>query len=320
MRLFAISCWLLALLAQPTAAAAAASSPALQPLEQQLEALVAARSGEVGIAALDLRTGESVSINGDEPFPMASTVKIAVAAAYLAQVDHGRRTLDQMIGGRSAYGLMEAMMIRSDNYATDLLIRNLGGPETVQQWVSWHSVKDMRVDRTIAQLLRARRDLRDVRDSSTPLAMVELLRKIDSGNVLKPESRALLLDMMARCKTGKNRIRGLLPAGIRVENKTGTLNGLSDDVGFITLPDGRRIALVVFARYGANRPRTIAEAARTIYYGFSSPRWTPFSAPAAAAEATNRRNASRRWGRCAGRVRRRPPGRGQRGTARPARR
>lgn len=279
MRLLYVSCWLLALLAQP---AAAASSPALQPLQQQLETLVAARSGEFGIAALDLHTGESVSINGDEPFPMASTVKIAVAAAYLAQVDHGRRTLDQAIGGRSAYRLMEAMMTRSDNYATDLLIRNLGGPETVQQWVSWHSLRDVRVDRTIAQLLRARRDLRDVRDSSTPMGMVELLRKIEGGKVLKPESRALLLDMMARCKTGKNRIRGLLPYGTRVENKTGTLNGLSDDVGYITLPDGRRIALVVFARYGANRSRTIAEAARAIYYGFSAPRWSPFAAPAAA--------------------------------------
>jgi beta-lactamase class A len=75
---------------------------------------------------------------------------------------------------------------------------------------------------------------------------------------------------MARCKTGKNRMRALLPFGTPVEHKTGTLNGYTSDVGFITLPDGRRIAVAMFARGGADRPRTIAETARAIYDGFKS--------------------------------------------------
>src|SRR3990170_4175667 len=168
MRWVAVLFWMLAFVAQP---ASAASSPSLQNLEQQLASLAAAAPGDVGVAALDLKTGELVSVRGDEPFPMASTVKIAVAANYLAQVEHGRRSLDDRISGRSARSLMEAMIIRSDNHATDVIIR----------------------------------------------------------------------DLMARCKTGKNRIRGLLPLGTHVENKTGTLNGLTTDVGFITLPDGRRL-------------------------------------------------------------------------------
>jgi beta-lactamase class A len=64
-------------------------------------------------------------------------------------------------------------------------------------------------------------------------------------------------------------MKALLPFGTPVEHKTGTLNGLTGDVGFITMPDGRRIAIAVFARGGSDRPRTIAEAARTIYDGFS---------------------------------------------------
>jgi hypothetical protein len=44
--------------------------------------------------------------------------------------------------------------------------------------------------------------------------------------------------MMRRCKTGSNRIRGILPAGARVENKTGTLSGYTGDVGFLTFPTG----------------------------------------------------------------------------------
>ena len=278
MRLIAYVVALLAFFAQP---ALAEAPPRLQHLEQQLSQLIGGMPGDVGVAALDLKSGEIVSVHGDNPYPMASTVKIAIAANYLAQVEHGRRTLDDRIGGRSAATLMEAMIIHSDNYATDLLLRNLGGPRTVQSWFEQQGIKGLRIDRSIAQLLSARRDLWDVRDSSTPKAMVDLLRRIDSGELLKPSSRSYLLDLMGRCVTGKNRIRGLLPSGARVENKTGTLSGLTSDVGFITLPDGRRVAVAFFARAGSNRPRTIAEAARAIYYGFARAFWTPLAATGA---------------------------------------
>jgi beta-lactamase class A len=283
MRVTAIIVFLLALFAQP---ALAEAPPRLKPLEQQLSYLIANNPGNVGIAALDLRTGEMVSLHGDEPFPMASTVKVAVAANYLAQVEYGRRSLDDTISGRSARSLMEAMMIHSDNHATDMLIRDLGGPDTLQKWLDQHHITGLRIDRTIAGLLAARRDLHDVRDSSTPRAMVDLLQRIDSGKLLKPSSRAYLLGLMARCATGKNRIRGMLPAGTLVQHKTGTLSGYTSDVGYITLNDGRRLAIAMFVRSGSDRPGTIARAARAIFDGFNSLWRAPFTATAAAASAS----------------------------------
>ena len=273
MRLTALFLFLLSLAAQP---AAAASAPFLQSLEQRLAWLTSNSRGDVGIAALDLRTGEMISVRGDEPFPMASTMKIAVAANYLAQVEHGRRSLSDQIGGRSAASLMNAMLVRSDNRATDILLRDLGGPRTLQAWLDQNKLTGIRIDRNIARLLADKRDLYDVRDSSTPRAMVELLRRIDSGNLLNRSSRSYLLDLMGRCATGKNRIRGQLPAGV-VQNKTGTLNNYTSDVGFLTLPDGRRVAVAFFARGGSDRPRTIATAARAIYDGFTSWFSRPFS-------------------------------------------
>ena len=267
MRLIAFLLSLLAFVAQP---AAAASSPYLQTLEQQLSSLVANKSADVGIYALDLKTGENISVKGDVAFPMASTVKVAVAALYLAQVDHGRRSLDDTISGVSARTLINRMMIHSDNRATDMLIADLGGPRTLDNWIRENGVTGLRVDRTIAQLLADKRDLWDHRDSATPHAMVYLLSKIYRAELIKPESRNYLLDVMSRCQTGKNRMKGLLPLGTPVEHKTGTLNGYTGDVGFITMPDGRRIAVAMFARGGANRPQAIAEAARTIYDGFRS--------------------------------------------------
>jgi beta-lactamase class A len=267
MRFWAILLSLLAFVAQP---AAAATSPSMSSLEQQLSYLVAGKSADVGIAALDMSTGESISIKGDTPFPMASTVKVAVAALYLAQVDHGRRSLDDTINGVSARSLMARMLIHSDNRATDILLRDLGGPTALHNWLQQNGVSGLRVDRTIAQLLSDRRDLWDRRDSSTPTAMVDLLKRIYKAELIKPASRNYLLDLMSRCETGKNRMKAMLPFGTPVEHKTGTLSGLTDDVGFITLPDGRRVAVAIFTRGGADRPRTIAEAARTIYDGFKS--------------------------------------------------
>ena len=250
--------------------AVAASSPTLQLAEQRLAAMVTENPGEFGIAAMDLATGKSIGFNADRPFPMASTMKIAVAAAYLAEVDAGRRGLGDAIAGTSAIALMDAMITRSDNRATDLLLATLGGPGQVDRWLRGHGLTDIRVDRTIAQLLGARRDLRDVRDSSTPTAMLGLLRVIDAGGALQPGSRSLLLDMMRRCRTGSNRIRGILPSGATVEHKTGTLSGYTGDVGFLTSPGGQRIAVAFFARGGENRPGVIATAARMIYDAFGT--------------------------------------------------
>src|SRR6476620_5549662 len=121
---------LLVVAAQP---AAAASTASLTSLEQQLSSLVSNKSADVGIAALDLNTGETVSIKGNTPFPMASTVKVAIAALYLAQVDNGRRSLDDRISGQPVRSLMRRMLIHSDNVATDILLKDLGGPDAVHE-------------------------------------------------------------------------------------------------------------------------------------------------------------------------------------------
>jgi beta-lactamase class A len=248
---------------------AAASSPELIGLERALSVLVAEHSGEYGIAALDLRDGSTVAINGDIPFPMASTVKLAIAATYLTEVDQGRHSLGDMIGGRPAARVLELMLVRSDNQAADQLLATVGGPAAVQQWLWSQKIVGIRMDRTIAQLLRERGHLADSEDVATPVAMVALLNKLDTGAVLTPQSRSLLLQLMARCETGTHRLRALLPAGTPVEDKTGTLDGVTNDVGFITMPDGRRVAIAVFARGGRDRQPVIAEVSRVIYDRFA---------------------------------------------------
>src|SRR4029078_13040652 len=179
---------------------------------------------------------------------MASTVKVAVAALYLAQVDNGRRSLDDVIDGQSARSLMRRMLVHSDNQATDILLADLGGPSAVHDWLQNNGVKGLRVDRTISELLRSKRDLWDRRDSSTPVAMVDLLKRIYRAELIKPQSRNFLLDLMAQRQPGRNRMKAGLPSGTPVEHKTGTLDGLADDVGFITMPAGHRAPTPILHR------------------------------------------------------------------------
>jgi beta-lactamase class A len=82
--------------------------------------------------------------------------------------------------------------------------------------------------------------------------MVALLRLLADHSPLNPEHTALLNEWMLEATSGPKRIKGLLPAGTPVAHKTGSsgvewdMIPATNDVGLITLPDGRRVALAVF--------------------------------------------------------------------------
>ena len=288
-------------------------SPRAPSFADQIAANAFSDTGRIGVAATILETGETLSYAGHDPFPMASTVKIAIAAAYLSGVDRGRFNLDQLyhFGRRgraiaTARQLIERMLIRSDNVAADILLKAVGGTESVNSWLMRAGIRGQRMDRTIARLVyddrgRTGRVLAvnlprtplevaqsatfnddgevnpayvgDARDSSTPAAMVHLLAKLHKGMLLSAENTEYLFDVMARCVTGQRRIKGMLPGGTPVAHKTGTLAGVSDDVGIITLPNGHHLAVAIFAkgmRSEWERDRTIAQLARLLYEGFGA--------------------------------------------------
>jgi len=114
----------------------------------------------------------------------------------------------------------------------------------------------------------------DPRDQSTPFAMLDLLMKIDSASAINKGSRDFLMASMSRTRTGAGRIKGLLPRGTPVAHKTGTSIGVANDVGYVTLPDGRRFAIAIFTASSdtplADRDRAVAEVARTLYDYFGT--------------------------------------------------
>jgi len=200
----------------------------------------------------------------------------------------------------SVANLIEPMITESDNSATDFCLEVAGGPEVVTKFLRSIGITDQRLDRSTAEILRdfygltdkayatvaeaayakdptlilrqSDRNLeyeKDPRDHSTPKAMLELLLAIDSGKILSEKSREFLLGVMSRTRTGGGRLRGLLPKKTPVAHKTGTIGGVANDVGFVTLPDGRRFAIAVFTKSSttseADRDRAVAEVTRALY-------------------------------------------------------
>lgn len=267
--------------------------------EARLASYADAGQGRIGVAAVDLGSGRAVSVLGDQPFPMASTSKIAIVATFLDGVDRGRWSLNDQYPlmvpvpsarfssavapvrrstSMSARGLIELAITRSDNQATDALLAAVGGPAAVNRWMRTSGLGGLRLDRDIATLVRDDGEFNpaqtiDVRDSATPMAMVQLLAGLYEGRWLTPESRAVLIGAMERCVTGKNRMRALLPEDARVAHKTGTLANTASDVGIIHTPDGRAIAVAIYVTgqgNKANRAARIASIARLVYDGYQT--------------------------------------------------
>jgi beta-lactamase class A len=307
----------------PTSPVGVASS---DRLSAQIERLQEISGGRVGVGAIHLESGREYYFNRDERFPMASAYKVPIAARLFDTIDRGELTLTQMIELRpedihpgsgtlsalfddpgvalSIHNLTELMLLISDNSATDVLLRTVGGGRAVTDRLRAIGVEGIDVSRPTIHLIansagaadppegeemtpQMYRDLRremsqqdrrtaaerfnaDPRDTSTPEAMARLLQKIWSREILSEESSAQLLDIMYRCQTGAARIKGLLPPGTRVAHKTGTLGQSTCDVGIIDLPgDAGHLVAAIFVKEAtesaANRERTIAEIARTLY-------------------------------------------------------
>lgn len=267
-------------------------------LEARIAQLAEGSRGRIGVAAIDLATGQQVSVLGDQRFPMASTSKIAIAATYLEMVDQGRASLTSEypllwpVRSRpfssaaapvrrgeymTALELIDLMITRSSNPATDAMIEAVGGVQAVNDWARRAGITDFSLDRDIATLVRDDGEFDpavhiDTRDSATPQAMVQLLAGLYQGRWLSYESRRVIISAMERCRTGTRRIPALMPSNVLVAHKTGSLNNTSSDIGVITAPDGRSIAVAIYVTGQGSRPNRearIASIARAIYDGYA---------------------------------------------------
>lgn len=194
----------------------------------------------LGVCFLDTASGEVSGNRMDEHFAMCSTFKLALVATYLREADRGRLDLGEILsyeeadllpwapvtrenlakGGMSIGALAQAAQEMSDGVAANLLVRRLGGPAALTAKLREMGDQVTRLDRyepDLGLVLSA-----DLRDTTSPLAMAQLVRRITTGDLLQQTSRERLLRWMENTKTGTQRLRAGLPAEWRSGNKTGT--------------------------------------------------------------------------------------------------
>ena len=268
---------------QPTPAGV----PKLDRLKLQIERLLAREDGVVGVAVEHLESGLGLAVNGDVPFPMASTFKVPILLELLYQVKEGRISLDDEISlqpsdqhvGSGLLAKLEApgvelsvlnmahlMMMISDNSATDILLEKVGAAN-INARLQAIGVNGLTVNRSCQSLIGDLRSLykdadtaediraaivdfsADPRDQATPLAMNSLLEKIYKKEIIDPASCELIIEIMLKCETGGQRILGDLPRDTKLAHKTGTIAGTYNDCGILFLPDGAgTVALTVFTK------------------------------------------------------------------------
>ncbi len=255
-----------------------AASPALAAeAPPELETYERESGGRVGLYAQNLVNGKKLAWRADERFVMCSTFKASLAACVLGRVDRGEEQLAAMIpygqadlleyapvarenlaAGKMSVGEMcKAIVELSDNTCANLLLARIGGPAALTGF--WRSLGDTtsRLDHDEPELNRSPPG--NPQDTTTPAAMANNLRRLVLGEALSAQSRVQLTEWMVNCKTGANRLRGGLPAGWKIGDKTG-YNG-KDAAGDIAVawpkPD-TPVLITAYVQGGTPTPAKIA--------------------------------------------------------------
>ncbi len=274
---------------------------ALTWLQQRLLALNTGQYAALrpGMYFLDLDTGNYLSIGGDRNVPTASVIKLPILIAFFQDVEAGKIRLDEtltmtrdmVVGGSgymqdrpvgSRFSALETasnMIITSDNTATNMIIKRMGGFEAVNQrfrsWGLQHTV----VRNWLPDLGATNR--------TTARELVQVMAMVEQGKLLSPAARSQAIHILRRVQNKR-----LLPVGLgqgaTIAHKTGYIRSVLGDAGIIYMPNGKRYLAAVLVENNSI-PSTargyIQEVSRIVYAymeqaaGLSVTRPSPASVP-----------------------------------------
>jgi beta-lactamase class A len=245
---------------------------------------------EPGVFLLDLDSNDYVSLEGATPRSSASTIKLPILVAFLQDLDAGKVSLDQQLimtedvigsgsgnmqyekpGSRfTALETASRMISISDNTATNMLIKLLGGQEVVnRRFLEWG------LNTTVI-----RNPLPDLEgtNTTTPEDLANVLAKVERGELISLRSRDRFLQIMRTTVTNT-----LLPQGLEedaiIAHKTGDIRSVLGDAGIIDMPNGKRYIAAVLVKRPDNSPEAkemIQKISKIAYQHFKWSKPNPF--------------------------------------------
>lgn len=230
----------------------------------------------IGVAAINLESGKTIRYHAYDQFQMASTVKVPIAIYLMHLAQNNQINLDKMIViepgdlvmgsglmgyflskpglSISIYNMFEPMIAISDNSATDIILKEIGGPSAVYKYLQKNDLQDIKITRSIEQLYADSSGLTawpkrttlklsdrvkiiknipdeikikayekfyvDSRDTATPIDMELLMMKLYNKKLLNDKYTKILMDVLN--KDSFSRVRSTLPKGSTLASKTGT--------------------------------------------------------------------------------------------------
>jgi beta-lactamase class A len=243
-------------------------------LDNKIGDILLNKNATVGVSVLGFENGFKYNRNADKKLPMQSVFKFHIAAAVLDFVDQGKLSLDQKIhldpsnllentwsplrdkypnGGVDVTlsEILELTVAKSDNNGCDILLKLLGGTQTVQKFMNSKGVKNFQIKNSEAEM---HKDWSlQYKNYSTTQSAVDVLKKFSDGKLLSKKSTEYLMKVMLSTSTGLNKLVEQLPKDTPVARKTGSsgknnagLTGAENEIAIVTLPNGKQYAIAVF--------------------------------------------------------------------------
>lgn len=255
-----------------------------QSLVSRLQPLITAHEGEVAIAVKHLKTGETFNHRADEPMPTASLIKLPIMVEAYRQAAEGKLNLSDQVtlrdedkapgsgilsthfSGGATFTIRDAvrlMIAYSDNTATNLVLAKIGLPAT-SETMEKLGLPNTKVH---AFVFRPNSSIAPERSrefglgSTTAIEMIRLVEMLHDKKMITPEACDTMLDHLRQCQD--KRLSRLLPAGVKVAHKTGSVAAVRTDAGLIEAKGGP-IAICVLTRNNKDQRWTEENAAEIL--------------------------------------------------------
>ena len=272
-----------------------------QNLKKEILQITKGKNATVSVSVLDFENNKSVQIKGNKKLPMLSVFKFHIGLAVLNEVDQGKLNLDQKIlikksdllentwspiRERFPEGdiemplglLIKYTVAESDNNGCDILLRLIGGTETVQKFINSKGIRNFTIKVNEEQMHQGFEFM--YLNTTTANSANQLLKDFRDKKIVSKTSTDFLMTTMLETSTGKNKIVAQLPESVPVAHKTGSsgknekgLTIAENDIGIVTLPGGKSYALSIFVSDSMESAETntkmIADISKIVFDYFS---------------------------------------------------